>query len=761
MNLKTLYGRKKSVLMVFLPLPLVAARVGAMFLASGNRPIFAAQCLMLVAVFLGPGLVLHPFIRRWLPPSTAARFICLALANIFITSFVLWCLYFLGLYTKPAALVFAATLAVSLLFGIVRFRWREAARSVLDGISGLTWPDKLGLAICMWFLTFSTLRSFEPFSTWDAIVSWDKWGRDMAARDGLGRYVMGAYPQLIPTLYSLFYKIFASPDPTTIPDATYFAHAANGIIDWLIIPGALVLCHRLGASLLLFAAFFFGSSVLIEWFASGYTDTATTALFLCTAALVLDWICDPAPCNWPSAVLRFVPAAATLCFAKGQGVLLTIFAAFFIFCRPLAGCSRKSASAIAALAAGFLLVVPYPIHQRHVWNSGHMDTDVRLHTMPVRIENPAVAVPTLSRASMFAREFAGSYKPPFAAAGPAYTAAVAILLAAAVLLSLRKRQMLPFALAAVLGWVVWFRLASYDWRNASQAAALTALCAAGGLRFGSTRSRSAGAAAVLECLVALAISGNAIAFMTAGPAKALPAFWQLAPGERPSALFGPRFDLLASSPLTSNARHLFTQNKDAWLLGDRSVYLWHPFASRISPLPGDVAAVFRGHLGGLEREYRDAFELVSGFQTQVIGFVQPGYEPVSSTIKSENLQMSAQPLPAGVSEPGTYWISSDISAAGGDVVLFNFNVAADDYASIRMVAGRDWNEVSSYRGICDFVREEDSFRVLFWLDRLPVGTRLDKLPPLALVKTDNTPITVKNASALVLGDSAPTKGDTL
>ena len=761
MNLKTFTSQRLAVFMVFLPLPLIAAKAGAMFLTAENQIGFSAQCLLLVAMFLGPGAALCPHIRRCLPPPPAARFICIVLTSIFTTSFAVWILYFLGVYTRTAALIFATILIGSLLVGIARFRWSATAKSVFDGFAGLSWPDKFGLALSVWFLTFSTLRSFEPFSTWDALVSWDKWGRDMGARNGLGGYVMGAYPQLIPTIYSLFYKIFATPDSTIIPDATYFAHLANGLLDWLVVPAALVLCRRLGASLLLFSAIFFGNGFLNEWFATGYVDTSTTAFFLCTAALVVDWNFDTGPCRWSSAVFRFVPAAATLCFAKGQGVLLTFFAALLIFCRPLAGNSRKAAAAIAALAAGVLIVLPYPVHQRVVWNSGRAETDIRLHTMPVRVENPAAGTPTFSRAFKFAREFAGSYKPPFVAAFPSYTFPVAIILSAGLILSLRKRRILVIAIAAALGWTAWFRLASYDWRNASQIAALTALCTAAGLRFNFKSQRLLSTAAVFECLIALALSGNALSFISDRQTLSMSSLWRFPPDERPSGLCGPRFDLLAYSPLTSKAQHVFTQNTDVWLLGGKAVYLWHPFAAGVTRETLDVAAVFRDQLGALDREFWKSFELASGFQTQVIGIVQPGYERVCATIEPEDLKKTPQPLPAVISEPGTYWIHSAIGAGAGDVALYDFEVEADDYKSVRMVVGRDWNDVTSYRGICDFVREGCSFRVLFWLDRLPAGTRLDELPPVALVKSGATPITVKSAKIKVLEASASTRGDTL
>ena len=84
-------------------------------------------------------------------------------------------------------------------------------------------------------------------------------------------------------------------------------------------------------------------------------------------------------------------------------MLLTLFATLFIFCRPIAGNYRKAAVAVAALAAGAVLVLPYPIHQRLVWNSGRAETDVRLHTMPVRVENPAAAAPSFPLAKKYAK----------------------------------------------------------------------------------------------------------------------------------------------------------------------------------------------------------------------------------------------------------------------------------------------------------------------------------------------------------------------
>ena len=73
------------------------------------------------------------------------------------------------------------------------------------------------------------------FNDWDAIVSWNKWGADWSLREARGNYQF-TYPQMIPLLYSVYYKLagYSAYDPLTLSMNT--VHALNTFLGLLSLP---------------------------------------------------------------------------------------------------------------------------------------------------------------------------------------------------------------------------------------------------------------------------------------------------------------------------------------------------------------------------------------------------------------------------------------------------------------------------------------------------------------------------------------------
>lgn len=747
---------KHLALALLLPLPLMAL-TPATLLATASTPLaFAAQLALVAAVFAGPGLAARPHLRRWLPASPVAQGICVVVHSVAVSAFAPWCLYVLGVYTPAAARFVVGALYLSLALGCAMFPWKRAFQHL--GAKGAALPiaDKAGLVLGACLLLGASASSLAPFTAWDAIVSWDKWGRDMAARSALGGYVMGGYPQLVPSLYSLFYKVFAPADATAIPDATYAVHFLNGLFNWMILPGGWLLCRKLKASFLLFTAIFLGNGRFVSGYASGYVDAATSAAFLCAAGLAADWIDRDGASRWRSAFVALLPASAALGFLKGQGYVLVGFVIVFAWAWSRTWKPGKSAPALLALAAGTLPACAFFAHQSAIWNAGRAEVDVLLHTMPMRAGHPELVTRTWARAMELMGDLLGAYAPAWLDAPRGYAAACGVLLVAALALALRKRAVVPVALAAAAGWILWFWNASYDWRNVHQVFALLAACVAAGLNFDASGSRARLVRAGLHGLVVVATSGHLLAACSPAALVALPPTWRLSPDARPAAVFGPGFALLSASPLAGQAAHVYSQNVFAWLLGDKAVYGWHPFVATVPPAPGDLATVTRQD----GRNTADlpgvcVFETVSGFGTQRLEMVRPDYASVPAVLVREGAADAPRPLPATITAPGVYWLEVAASAAGGDVVLFQVDVAAG--AGSRMLVGREWNALSSYRGLCDFIRDGDAFKALFWLDRVETGKPLHALPPLAITKIDDRPMTVTAVRIRVVKTNAPSE----
>lgn len=71
------------------------------------------------------------------------------------------------------------------------------------------------------------------FNDWDGIVSWNKWGADWALREVRGSYQF-TYPQMLPLLYSIYYKLagYSALDPLTLSmNSVHFLNTFLGLLS--------------------------------------------------------------------------------------------------------------------------------------------------------------------------------------------------------------------------------------------------------------------------------------------------------------------------------------------------------------------------------------------------------------------------------------------------------------------------------------------------------------------------------------------------
>jgi hypothetical protein len=197
---------------------------------------------------------------------------------------------YLGLYTRAVCLLLVLGPACGL-----AYRERNKVRRWLDRSAWTGWRilPPLRASDAPAFLLVGVLLILEfvrsgatPFTEWDAVVSWDKWAIDWAGRSSILGYAFGGYSQLLPIFGSLGYKIMGSWG-ATLPMETFVFHAYQGVFAVLLALATLRLARLLGASGWLAILFLFGSSVLMKWLTSGYTDPLVALLVtLATCILV-------------------------------------------------------------------------------------------------------------------------------------------------------------------------------------------------------------------------------------------------------------------------------------------------------------------------------------------------------------------------------------------------------------------------------------------------------------------------------------------
>jgi hypothetical protein len=123
------------------------------------------------------------------------------------------------------------------------------------------------------------------FNDWDGIVSWNKWGADWALREERGNYQF-TYPQMIPLLYSVYYKLigYSALDPLTLSMNT--VHALNTFLGLLSLPLVYVCSKALNTNpiipVLCVLSFRF-----LDMVNTGFVDTTLVTYNLVCALVIL------------------------------------------------------------------------------------------------------------------------------------------------------------------------------------------------------------------------------------------------------------------------------------------------------------------------------------------------------------------------------------------------------------------------------------------------------------------------------------------
>ena len=539
-----------------------------------------------------------------------------------------WVLYALSLRSVPVQRCLSAATALAGLAGAVLLWARRggnragvpAAADPASAATRLSGAWTLALAVALGAAAGCALAGL-PYGHWDAVLSWDKWATDAAARTGLGRHVCGGYPQGVPLLLSSAFQIAgaSAQDPLSSPHLLSAA-ALHAVFALGAFVSVAAVARRFGASApVALAALVFLPDVRARFFDPahfGLADLPAAASTL--GALAVASAPEPAAPGagrLPAPLARRVAVAAAffgMLFAKGNGLAhLPFVLVAAAFARGRGSFRQVLFPALAALA----LALPFWAHQW--WFGVHLDmpgADPLQHSLEVFAAHTRLFLPDARHLSRWMEAAAAACRPapaPSLAAEAALAAAAAAVCASALL----RRPSAPLGfLAAGLG-AVWFFTASYDARNALSAEFFLALCAGAAVREAASAIRRTrlpdavgrlfpGAVAAL-LLVAAARAGRE---GEGGAPSAPPAFWLASRPARAEKVSDVRFfhDFWQRAPWAARAGHLVAFSRDIRLWRGKGVYAMQRPALR-DVRPGDLYFSFRS--GG--REVRPPAPFVS------------------------------------------------------------------------------------------------------------------------------------------------------
>jgi hypothetical protein len=395
---------------------------------------------------------------------------------------------------------------------------------------GVCWA---GAALLFW--AFLEAVS-SPVTSWDAVITWDKWASDWARRVHLHNYLFG-YPQLLPMFGSLIYKLAPAGTEVLAPPA-WALHALHPLLGLLLAAAVarLAALSKLPAwpVLLLLA----GAPIVRGQLVAGTADLLVTALVSVSVALYLAMGPVGVPLTPRHQALLVLLLWAPIA-AKTTGILAAAALLALECGRPDGEPSQRRERRVwllQAVGAALALNLPFYFQQ---WASARSTPLSRLDRSEVHFTitqlAPALRAATEGHTTSLAQVLtqlgllAGQ-------SAPTWSACVIVPWLAAFGCALGARRTRLFAallLAYVLAWRYWL---SYDMRNLLPAIPLLAVCVAMGAARLLARIRCGARRRVCLALLVLplALSAGNLALHLA---QAWPALLRALP-ERQLALHG-------------------------------------------------------------------------------------------------------------------------------------------------------------------------------------------------------------------------------
>ena len=559
--------------------------------------------------------------------------------SLSISVLLFWTFYFVGVYSYVTCAVGLCLLTSLGFYGIITIipiarQWRLIG--LWDFWHKVSVVDKTCVIIALFFVqgVFETNVGI-PMVAWDALVSWDKWAVDMATRHGIGQYIMGGYPQFIPTLHSVFYKL-AMSGGDVIPNEHLLLHGFYVVYGAVLVLALWSLGHLLRVNGIVILGFFILHRDVQNYLSNGYVDIPLAAFVAAAAALIIAFqrMELRIGTNWPKKAIVFAFVLFPVIFIKGNGLIWALlFTGLLIF-------AKQQYSKRIAVTANLLCLLPsvaYFAHQRYY--SVHNELSERsssLHAFIVQFAHTSLFTPDWSHLKWVGREFASAYA--FSTTG-AFVALAAFVLLLAV--SFRSRDLRIFAISGSAVAAVWFYTASYDFRNALACIMVLAIAVIGASwKYKTTRIATV---ILLLYMVVFMPSGAYARKALMRPLRpykpAQP--WLLKPDQRHMALrpWGDIRNLMFEIPWASGAEHIWVSTGLYRLLFPRGVYALN-FNSFRDVRQGDL--FIDENIVKTPDGFKPLTNLRRTGRAQAVLMYKPHFVPVDIRISPAGLKIAAE-----------------------------------------------------------------------------------------------------------------------
>jgi hypothetical protein len=424
--------------------------------------------------------------------SKLDRILACVSAGAAATSLTVTTLLLVGLYYRPLTIIL-------LLVPLAYLLWSYRTPAPIDSVNSdephalparpIDQVDRAVLVAAAGFLAVYLLDAWtSPITWWDGLASWGKWAADWGRRSSSAHYVVAGYPQLVPRLVSVMYKITGAYSDV-LPLDFFALHGFYVLFAAWFVLGAIRLTQLLDLPAWPVILAGLGSVQFREHSAAGTVDVLVCALVTTLLALYFGLRRGSWTARRESLVLG--SAAFALIFTKWTGavglVLMLLLDRASQRAYPLA--SERSAALTRSVrrAAGIavIAVLPFVIEQGISelrigrWQSDPYEVNISLRQMPTLLSTDANVVyrggDTSVRARLVQLRFWNSYDVPASLRVVFTTLLVLCLVAAA--WSWFGRAALPLLLLYGAIWLSW---SSYDQRNVFGVLPVLALCASFG-----------------------------------------------------------------------------------------------------------------------------------------------------------------------------------------------------------------------------------------------------------------------------------------
>ncbi len=411
-----------------------------------------------------PGLALLRYLRfesgdrleRWLVCVTLSA----ATVSLAVTVLLLG-----HAYVRPVAGALLFLPAVYLLFS----KGTSAeAPTIVTSRTGPNAVDRAVVAAVLCFLAVYFVDAVtSPVSWWDGMASWGKWAADWGARTYSGDYVVGGYPQLVPRIVSVMYKLTGA-SAEVLPAETFAVHGLHVLFGVWYLAAVVRLAALLDMPAWPLVLAGFGSLHFREHTATGTVDVLVAALSANALAIYLGL----ARRSWRTRGYDFAVLGAALfaaLYTKLTGIVTVVLVVAFHAAR-VGGTAvdrshrpQISQTLRRGLAMAVLSLAPFIVEQAmgelrvNTLAQSPFEVNISVRSMPKLLASDAEVVyrgeKLTARPQLVQLRFWNNYDVP-ATLRLVFTIALVVWLAAAVPTPL-GRATLPVIVGYGLIWFFW------------------------------------------------------------------------------------------------------------------------------------------------------------------------------------------------------------------------------------------------------------------------------------------------------------------